>query len=223
MKIAIIVAMGKELALLLPLIENKSAVSVNGYEFHLGRLRGAEVVVMQCGIGKVNAAVGTLTLIENFHPSLVINTGVAGGTGASSILDVVIADRIAYHDMWCGPGTVPGQAAGCPVTFDCPVPDDVLDIPGVKRGLIASGDIFVSRPEEVRRILGLYPDAVAVDMESAAIAQVCHIKCVPFVCIRVISDTPGAADNISQYEDFWDDAPQHTFGVLHEVIERVCG
>lgn len=213
--------MGKELALLLPLIENRSVVTANGFEYHTGRLRGADVVAVQCGIGKVNAAVGALTLIENFHPSLVINTGVAGGTGVSAILDVVIADRIAYHDVWCGPGTEPGQAAGCPAVFDCPVPAEVLDVPDVRRGLIASGDIFVSRPEEVSHILSLYPDALAVDMESAAIAHVCHIKSVPFVCIRVISDTPGATDNISQYENFWEDAPRHTFNVLNEVIGKI--
>lgn len=222
MKIAIIVAMRKELDLLIPLINQTSTVSVNGFEFHLGTLGRADVVVMQCGIGKVNAAVGTLTLIENFHPGAIINTGVAGGTGGgAAILDVVIADRIAYHDVWCGPGTTPGQAAGCPAYFECPIDPAKLDIPGTRRGLIASGDIFVSEVETVRHILELYPDAIAVDMESAAIAQVCHIKGVPFVCIRVISDTPGAADNISQYQNFWDDAPQHTFSALQHVISAI--
>ena len=79
----------------------------------------------------------------------------------------------------------------------------------------------MSEVETVRHILELYPDAIAVDMESAAIAQVCHIKGVPFVCIRVISDTPGAADNIAQYQNFWDDAPQHTFSALQHVISAI--
>lgn len=221
MKIAIIAAMSKELALLLPMISDHATVTVNGTVFHTGRMGRHEIVAAECGIGKVNAAAGTLTMIETFHPSLVINTGVAGGTGAAGILDVVIADRIGYHDVWCGPGTVPGQAAGCPALFSCPLGDDVFEGLGVKRGLVASGDIFVSGREEVDRILGIYPDAVAVDMESAAIAQICYLKSVPFVCVRVISDTPGSADNISQYETFWTDAPAHTFATLTALLERL--
>lgn len=221
MKIAIIAAMSKELALLLPLIDSRATVTANGVTFHTGRIGRHEIIAAECGIGKVNAAIGALTLIDCFHPDMVINTGVAGGTGAASILDVVIADRIAYHDVWCGPGTQPGHAAGCPPCFTCPLSDDVFAGLGVKRGLVASGDIFVSRPEEVSRILSVWPDAVAVDMESAAIAHVCHVKDVPFVCIRVISDTPGSADNISQYENFWSDAPEHTFAVLTATLDRI--
>ncbi|MGN0222705.1 MAG: 5'-methylthioadenosine/adenosylhomocysteine nucleosidase [Muribaculaceae bacterium] len=218
MKIAIIAAMSKELALLLPLLENHSTVSINDYTFHLGHIADREIVACQSGIGKVNAAIATLTVIENFHPSLVINTGVAGGCGRARILDVVIPDRIAYHDVWCGPGTVPGQAANCPPTFDCPLPADLVDSLGVKRGLVASGDVFISRPEEVERIVALYPDCVAIDMESAAIAHTCYLKNVPFVAIRVVSDTPGAGDNIAQYESFWSDAPARTFHTLQSLL-----
>ncbi|MDO4319702.1 MAG: 5'-methylthioadenosine/adenosylhomocysteine nucleosidase [Bacteroidales bacterium] len=221
MKIAIIAAMGKELDLLLHLIDNHATVTINDSVYHTGTIGGREVVAVRSGIGKVNAAVATLTLIENFHPSLVINTGVAGGTGPAKILDVVIPDRIAYHDVWCGPGTEWGQAADAPLYFECPLDADTVASLGARRGLLASGDIFVSRPDEVRHILDLYPDAVAVDMESAAIAQVCRLKNVPFVCVRVISDTPGAADNIAQYENFWDDAPRHTFATLQALIDRL--
>lgn len=219
MKIAIIVAMGKELDLLLPLIADRRTVTVNDTVYHTGKIGAHEVVALQSGIGKVNAAIATLTLIDTFHPNLVINTGVAGGTGAARVLDVIIPDRIAYHDVWCGPDTVWGQAANCPRFFECPLGDDTVSGLGVRRGLLASGDIFVSKASEVEHILSLYPDAVAVDMESAAIAQVCHLKNVPFVCIRVISDTPGRHDdNISQYENFWSDAPQSTFNTLTKLL-----
>lgn len=213
--------MGKELDLLLPLIEGRSTVTINDTVFHTGHIAGRDVVAMQSGIGKVNAAVATLTLIDSFHPSLVINTGVAGGTGGARVLDVVIPDRIAYHDVWCGPGTEPGEAAGFPLYFECPLAADTVASLGVRRGLLASGDIFVSRREEVDRILAMYPDAVAVDMESAAIAQVCHLKNVPFVCIRVVSDTPGEADNIAQYDSFWDDAPRSTFDTLTHLLALI--
>ncbi len=226
MNIGIIVAMDKELSLLLPKMGHTSRTTVNDTEFYTGRIGAHEVTAMKCGIGKVNAAVGALTLIENFHPALVVNTGVAGGTGhGASILDVVVASEVAYPDVWCGPGTVEGQAAGCPPRFAGAITPAMLADMGldaqVRTGLIASGDIFVSRTQDIDRILNLYPDAIAVDMESAAIAQICHLKNVPFVAIRVISDTPGAADNISQYENFWTDAPEHTFAVMSRIVASV--
>ncbi|MDE6277244.1 MAG: 5'-methylthioadenosine/adenosylhomocysteine nucleosidase [Muribaculaceae bacterium] len=221
-RIGIIVAMSKELALITPLLEDHTTLSLNGFTFHSGILADRPVVVMECGIGKVNAAAGALTLIENFHPALVINTGVAGGTGgAAGVLDLVLASGVAYHDVWCGPGTEPGQAAGCPRIFPSPLPTEMAEKIGAKSGLVASGDIFISSPEEVSHIKALYPEAIACDMESAAIAQICHLKSVPFVCIRVISDTPGAADNIAQYENFWADAPARTFSALTTLLREL--
>ena len=222
MKIGIIVAMDKEMSLLLPMIKNESKTTINDTVFHTGSLGRHDVIAVKCGIGKVNAAIKTMTLIENFHPRLIINTGIAGGTGhGAGVLDVVLASEVAYHDVWCGPGTEPGQAADCPPTFVCPLDDtsvEKLGLGDIKRGLVASGDIFVSHPEDVERILELYPEAMAVDMESGAIAQVCYLKNVPFLCLRVISDTPGAADNIAQYENFWEDAPRHTFETLNILL-----
>lgn len=222
MKIGIIVAMDKELSLLLPLMADVSEIIMNGFAFHTGALAGHDIVACKCGIGKVNAAVGALTLIENFHPMMIVNTGVAGGTGATAdparVLDVVLASEIAYHDVWCGPGTVPGEAAGCPARFVCPLPTEIRSQLNVKEGLIASGDIFVDNPADLRRILALYPDAKAVDMESAAIAQVCYIKNVPFVCIRVVSDTPGDGGNAAAYESFWTAVPERTFDKVEKLL-----
>lgn len=226
MKIGIIVAMQKELDLLLPLLESPSASTINGFTFHCGQIGAAEIIAMKCGIGKVNAALGTMTLIDRFEPQLIINTGVAGGTGGNAgVLDIVVGDRIAYHDVWCGPGTQWGDAAGCPRFFH--TAESVNSLPclhegdTVKHGLIASGDIFVSDPDVVARIRELYPDVDAVDMESAAIAQTCYLREMPFACIRVISDTPGSDDNIAQYNNFWEDAPRHTFDMLRQIINEL--
>ena len=214
--------MDKELSLLLPLMADVSEITMNGFTFHTGALAGHDIVACKCGIGKVNAAVGALTLIENFHPMMIVNTGVAGGTGATAdparVLDVVLASEIAYHDVWCGPGTVPGEAAGCPARFVCPLPAEIRSQLNVKEGLLASGDIFVDNPDDLHRILALYPDAKAVDMESAAIAQVCYIKNVPSVCIRVVSDTPGDGGNAAAYESFWTAAPERTFDEVEKLI-----
>ena len=218
MKIAIIAAMSKELALLLPLIDAPSVVTANGITFNRGNIGRHEVIASECGIGKVNAAIGTLTLIECFHPDIIINTGVAGGTGnGASILDVIIADRIAYHDVWCGPGTAPGQAAGFPERFECPLGDNVRRQLGASGGLLASGDVFIDGTEALARVLSVQPQAVAVDMESAAVAQVCCSRGVPFVCLRVISDTPGDGGNAAAYDNFWEDAPRRTF----EAVDRL--
>lgn len=225
MKTAIIVAMDKELSLLLPLLADAAIVSANGFDYHTGRIAANEVVVCKCGIGKVNAAIGVLTLIDTFHPALIINTGVAGGTGATDdparVLDVVLATEIAYHDVWCGPGTEPGQVPGFPARFQCPLPADIRRRLDVKEGLLASGDIFVDRVEDLQRILALYPDAKAVDMESGAMAQVCHVKNVPFVCIRVVSDTPGDGGNAAAYESFWQSAPERTFAEVEKLLDII--
>ncbi|MCM1484550.1 MAG: 5'-methylthioadenosine/adenosylhomocysteine nucleosidase [Muribaculaceae bacterium] len=226
MKIAIIVAMQKELDLLLPLLEQPKSTTVSGFTFHEGHIGTPEIVAMKCGIGKVNAAMGTMTLIDLFHPDLIINTGVAGGTGRSAgVLDIVVGTRIAYHDVWCGPGTEPGEAAGCPKFFH--TSDIVNSLPclaegdNIKHGLVCSGDVFVSEPEVIARIRSLYPEVDAVDMESAAIAQVCYLRHVPFACMRVISDTPGADDNVAQYNNFWEEAPRHTFDLIRHIISEL--
>lgn len=226
MKIGIIVAMDKEMNLLLPLLKEPTETTINGTVFHTGKIGRHDIIALKSGIGKVNAAMSTLTLIDSFTPPLIINTGVAGGTGgAADVLDIVVGEKVAYHDVWCGPGTQWGDAAGCPRFFRAPQWLTSLPVlqhsETIKHGLICSGDIFVSTPEEVERIRGLYPDVLAIDMESAAIAQVCHLKDVPFMSIRVISDTPGAENNIEQYENFWEDAPRSTFALLRTLLAEI--
>jgi len=223
MKIGIIVAMRKELDLLLPLLNDSEESRMGGFEFHCGKMGKHDVMVMQCGIGKVNAAMGTLMLVNNFAPNFVINSGVAGGADLSvNVMDVVAGARVAYHDVWCGPESELGQVQGLPLYFEgasrllklLPERDDI------HKGLICSGDQFIDKKEDVDRIKGDFPDALAVDMESGAIAQVCYLNKVPFLALRVISDSPGAShDNTRQYLDFWTDAPQETFMLVKEMIK----
>ncbi len=218
--------MDKELQLLLPLLDQSEVFSVDGFDLHRGRIGITNVCVMKCGIGKVNAALATRALIQAFAPQLIINSGVAGGTGgAVNVLDVVAATAVGYHDVWCGPDTQWGQAAGCPLLMECA--PQVLNAqvlknnPSVKFGVIASGDIFVDSRSVVDHVLNLYPNAVGVDMESGAIAQTCLRFNVPFACLRVISDTPGeVADNGAQYASFWQAAPQKTFEIIKDIINE---
>ena len=225
MKIGIIVAMHKELELLLPLLQNSEESRMGGCEFHRGKVGRHDVIAMQCGIGKVNAAIGTLTLVNSFLPDFVINSGVAGGANQSiSVMDVVAGARVAYHDVWCGPESELGQVQGLPLYFEGAqrLLDLVPDREGIHKGLICSGDQFIDTLDAVSRIKGNFPEALAVDMESGAIAQVCHLNKVPFLALRVISDSPGAShDNTRQYLDFWTDAPQETFNLVKDIITRL--
>lgn len=225
MKIGIIVAMRKELALLLPLLSNPSSESHDGLEFNTGTIGSNQVIAMQCGIAKVNAAIGTVTLINHYAPSLIINSGVAGGTDKSvNVMDIVVGSRVAYHDVWCGPESTYGAVQGLPLYYEADkhASQLVSDDKTVKKGLIVSGDQFVDSIEQVKIIKSHFPDALAVDMESGAIAQVCELRNVPFMSMRVISDSPGAShDNTKQYNDFWDDAPAATFNVLHNLLLKI--
>lgn len=188
-----------------------------------GRMYGHDVVVTKCGIGKVNAAVGAMDMIAGHKPDLIINTGVAGGTGSDAkIGDVVLASAVAFHDTWCGPGTQRGAVQGLPEFFR-PMHDveRLAEAIGAKTGLVASGDIFVSELDDFRRVMAVRPDAAAVDMESGAIAQVCHLKDVPFLCLRIVSDTPGDGSNEEQYVNFWEIAPDAVFSKLSSLLKLV--
>ena len=223
MKILIIAAMRKELELVLHQMAECKEIETPFLKYYQGVIGSHAVSACQCGIGKVNAALNAQMLIEALKPDLVINSGVAGGLDASmKIGDILVANRICYHDVWCGPGNARGQVQGLPERFAGATDrfniDAVTIDPKVKTGLIASGDMFVSTPDDLARVLATQPEAIAVDMESGAIAQVCHLKGVPFLAIRVVSDTPGVENHLDQYGDFWSLAPQSTFGILRRIL-----
>lgn len=227
MKIAIIAAMRKEVDLLLLQMKDYAERQIGDFTVYEGRIGGKDVIVAQCGIGKVNAALRTQSLISACAPDLIINSGVAGGTDASmNIADVLVADRVAYHDVWCGPGTETGASDGCPLYFtpDSRAMDNMRHIAarggeaGIRFGLLCSGDRFISKPEEVAEIKRNFPDALGCDMESAAIAHTCFKAGVPFMIVRVMSDMPGGGDNLSEYANFWGEAPARTFEAVSLLV-----
>lgn len=224
MKIAILAAMTKELELLQPLLESVTFVEHPDLTYKVGKIGHHEVAIMQCGIGKVNAAINANKLIEYFHPELVVNSGVAGGADATMrIGTLLVATQAAYHDVWCGPGTEYGAADGYPARYQLDLPiiekaKKLLDSETTRFGLICTGDKFISKPEEIAEIKSHFPDALACDMESAAIAQVCSGMNVAFAVLRVVSDTPGQGENISQYKNFWSDAPRKTFEAVRTLL-----
>ena len=97
--IGIIGAMELEINTLKAAIENCKETKIGRFAFYQGNLCGKEVVVLLSGIGKVSAAVGTTLLIEHYHPSLIINTGTAGGLGNTSVHDLILATEVRHHDV----------------------------------------------------------------------------------------------------------------------------
>lgn len=227
MKLGVITAMSVEYRQL-SLMMTASKELLHGEDKYLvGQIGEVEVILLQCGIGKVNAAMGVSLLIERMHPDAIVSTGVAGGIDEClHVMDVVVSRQTCYHDMWCGPGNAWGQVQGLPERFESDATllkaaSGLQTEVTIHPGLICTGDLFVSRPEEQQFIKSHFPDALAVDMESAAIAQVCCLKQVPFVSFRIISDTPGHKDNISQYQDFWKTMADKSFSVTRAYINNL--
>jgi len=209
MKIGIIVAMEKELEQL------REAVA--------GGSRRHQVTLQKCGIGKVNAALGAQRMIDDSKPDLVISSGCAGGVGCGlNVCDVVVGSTVAYHDVYCGPEAALGQVQGLPPTYEAPrqLVEKAVQT-GAKAGLIASGDWFVDTKEKAKHILESKPEAIAIDMESAAIAQVCWLNNVPFISLRVISDLPLSEDNRQQYDNFWATIANNSFQATKAFIDSL--
>lgn len=227
MTIGIIVAMSAEYAQIRALLGNAKEESIGPFRYLNGRLNDNVIILMQCGIGKVNAATGTAELIRNWHPQAIISTGVAGGIDTSlGIMDVVASTQLVYHDVWCGEGNAPGQIQGLPAVFEA---DDRLvgcamalqTDTRIHRGLICTGDRFITRRDELDAIKDSFPEGLAVDMESAAIAQVCYLYSTPFVSFRIISDTPGAEQHQVQYENFWQTLADRSFAVTRSFLHAL--
>ena len=221
MNILVLTAMQKELQLLKNLLENEKEINVGkDIKIYNGNIGKNNIFLTTCGIGKVNSAINSYRIIMDLNPDFIINSGVAGGVDLP-IGSVLAADAIAYHDVWCGPGTEYGQADGYPLFFK--PSDEIISkikshIKNINYGLICSGDKFISEESQIKDIKKHFPGTKAVDMESASIAQVCNMLKKPLLVIRIVSDTPGNENNISQYKDFWSEAPVKSFNVIKNLI-----
>ena len=171
--------------------------SVGGMEFHTGRLLGREVVIARCGVGKVFAAMCCEAMIIRYAPALIVNTGVAGGLDPSlKCADIVVAERLCQHDMDTSAlGDEKGLISGINKVFfdsDAAAIDAVM-LSGyelgitVKKGIIATGDKFISDNADRERIISEF-SASACEMEGGAIAHAAFVNSTPFVVIRAISD-----------------------------------
>ena len=228
MKIGIIIAMDKEFRRISELLDGLDVELDGGRKFVTGTLGENVLVLHQCGIGKVNAAIGASEMIRRYNPDLLVSTGCAGGGRTDmEVMDIVASTELAYHDVYCGEAmgkTVYGQVQGMPARYSSP--SDLVEkaksvSPRIHAGLIVTGDWFVDSKEKMREIVSHFPEAAAVDMESAAIAQTCHIYGIPFISFRVISDIPLKDTNAAMYHDFWNTVADHSFETTKEFLLKL--
>lgn len=231
MKIGIIGAMQEEVSHLTTHLSNVFEQEIAGQCFTIGSFEHHEIIILQCGIGKVNAAVGTTLLLHLHKPDYVINTGVAGGLCPSlSVGDIVAYSEVRYHDVdLTAFGYEFGQMAKMPAYY---LPSDyLLGIAETcianttannkaKRNLIVSGDSFVSDAEQINVIKSRFADARVVDMESGAIAHVCHLLEIPFIIIRSISDVPDGVRTES-FAQFLTTAADKSAKLVIEMLKKM--
>lgn len=227
MKIGIIIAMEKEFEQVKGLLKTPKSLTFENRHFVYGTMGLNTVILMQSGIGKVNAAVSTWQMIEKFSPDMIISTGVAGGASTTlEIQDVVVSTETCYHDVYCGPEAMFGQVMGMPERFKSA--EDIVEKAAslncgttIHKGLIVTGDWFVDTVDKMREIASHFPEAMAVDMESAAIAHVCCQRDIPFVSFRIISDIPLKEGNAQQYTDFWSSMAEKSFNATKTFLQSL--
>lgn len=230
--------MEEEVILIRGKLEGMVEHTRGGMTFYRGLLGGRDVVLVRSRIGKVNAAVATTLLIVEYRPAWIVNTGSAGGLQPQiqRFGDVLIPDRLAQHDVdvtafGYRPGQIPGQEAEFPTSAELveraeAVMEDLLREgvfpPGTRhhRGLLVSGDAFIADPNKATSIRKNFPDAVAVEMEAAAIAQVCSHFAVPLVVTRALSDIAGVESPMS-FAEFLPIAAARSAAMVERLIQEV--
>jgi len=229
-KLGIIGAMQVEVEILLGEMESRQERVVAGSTFHAGKLEGLDAVVVQCGVGKVNAALCAQILCDCFGVTHLVNTGIAGSLNAElDIGDLVVSTDVMYHDFDCTHFGYPyGRVPGMDVTA-FPADEALADFafaaaeqvnPGhTRRGRIASGDMFVAEKSVKEQIIAS-TGGLCTEMEGAAIAQTAYRNGVPFVILRAISDK---ADDSAQmdYPTFERQAAHRCAEVTRKLAEKL--
>ena len=231
MKIGIIGAMDSEVNHLKAEISDPMPSEALGMEFVAGTLAGVDVVVVRCGVGKVNAAMCAAALIDRFGVTHVVNTGVAGALdGWLEVCDLVVSTDAVQYDLdgtplGYAPGEVPGLPCVCFQADECLRAEasaaavEVAGAAHVLEGRVCSGDRFVASAAEKRRITQAFGGACC-EMEGAAIAQACHVAGVPFVIVRAISDKADGSGGMS-YAEFEAKAADECARVVEAMLGRM--
>lgn len=226
--VGIIFAMEEELSSLKKYIKIEKEYNIFNLKFYEGEINNIHCVLVQSGIGKVNAARATQILIDNIKVDYIFNIGVAGAVCEDlNIGDIVIAEKLVQHDFditafYHEKGYIPN--IGVYIYSD----KDLLglaksvvleDNSKLLDGVIASGDIFCTDYMMGKKINDKF-NALCVEMEGAAIAQVCHLCNIPFLILRSISDTPNN-DNVVTYEEFLLDSCDRVANIMNEILLKL--
>ncbi len=230
-RIGIIGAMEEEVTSLKESLQDSKTTTIAGMEFFEGKLEGEDVVVVQCGMGKVNAGICANTLINQFDCSKVINTGVAGSLDNQiDIGDIVVSTDACQHDFtveaigfkkgeipYTGLSAFPADEAMRKEAVEA-VHAAVPDVQAFE-GRVCTGDQFVSSKEQKETIKAGF-GGMCCEMEGGAIAQVCYLNDTPFVIIRAISDKADDSEEVS-YEVFKKDAAENCASVVRYMIAHI--
>lgn len=228
MKVAIIGAMAQEVEILKNYMAEPKITEIAGCKIYEGKIDRIDVALLQSGIGKTASAVGTALLLQQSRPDFVINTGSAGGLDPQlNVGDIVISTEVRHHDVDVTAfGYEKGQLPANPPAF---VADQQLAELARKEtekagfnavsGLICSGDLFVNGAEMIAKIRKDFPTVVAVEMEAASIAQVCHAFGVPFVVVRAISDVADKESHLS-FDEFLPLAAEKSSTIVVKMLNN---
>ncbi|QKS70805.1 5'-methylthioadenosine/S-adenosylhomocysteine nucleosidase [Paenalkalicoccus suaedae] len=229
MRIGIIGAMEEEVELLKEKMQRTEERIIAGCEFYQGRLNGVDVVLSKSGIGKVNAAICTTLMNQLFYPDYIINTGSAGGFHKElSVGDIVISTEVRYNDVDATVfgyefGQVPRMPAAYePNAYLMDVASECAKEIGINsvKGLVISGDSFISSEAQTSLIRSHFEDPYCSEMEAGAIAQVCHQFQCPFVIIRSLSDIAGQDAKLS-YDQFLETASVNSANMVLLMVEEL--
>lgn len=229
--IATIGAMDEEIHAITSLLSHCKKYQHPFFTYYQGQLHHKNILVFQSGLGKVNAALATAYIIEQYSPQYIINIGSAGGISAKlKIGDIVISSQTFYHDvdvslLKCAYGQIPGM----PETFSSDPQLIALAQKAVSQsihlqaieGHIGSGDTFVSEPRHIQLLRQRFPEMIAVDMEAAAIAHTCHLYQTPFVIIRAISDVVINQNNHVDFFTFLKQASINSAKTVEHMISML--
>ncbi|HPT82615.1 MAG TPA: 5'-methylthioadenosine/adenosylhomocysteine nucleosidase [Limnochordia bacterium] len=235
MDVAIIAAMDEEMATLRGKLEAAEAAAGPGADLPIyqGRMQELDIVIVRCGIGKVNAALAAQYTIDHFKPKAILTSGVAGALSPLvGVGDIIIATGAQQHDFDArGFGYARGVIPRLPVSlFPCDprlveLAVEAAEHAGdlrVHQGLVVSGDLFVSSPQQKQEILEFFPEALCADMETASIAQVAALNNVPFLSIQTISDAADEQAAQSFYQTL-DDVLAQLNSVVEKLLEALKG
>ncbi|WP_424632358.1 5'-methylthioadenosine/adenosylhomocysteine nucleosidase [Borreliella lusitaniae] len=236
--ILIISAMQEESEEINKIIDDKEEVLLNNYsenkKIYKGKILGKDVISLTTGIGKVNAATWSNQIISKYKVTHIINSGSSGGIKENSnlkISDIIVSSETAYYDFDLTKfGHKIGQVPHLPQKFKTDeellkkvvhiIENKLLNI-DIHIGLILTGDQFVDNEKNLETIKKNFKDALAVDMEGAAIAHVAHIFKIPFIIIRSISDLPNNKDNHIDFNKFLKISSINSSKMTKELIRLI--